>query len=108
MDACNSPPSGFVLDFITLVIFDQSLCTLQIPSDRFLRQNVLPCSQCRFDIFGLAQYGKGDYDGMDVFPEQQIMICLPNTSIIGIEVDFEIQCLGGFEGPRVNGFQGEL
>jgi hypothetical protein len=74
------------------------------PAIGFSDKTCFPAANAAFDIFGLAQDGKGDYDGMDVFPKQQIMICLPNTGIIGIEGDFEIQSLCGIEGPRVHGF----
>jgi len=69
---------------------------------------MLPCRQCSFDIFGLTEDGKGDYDAVNIVSEQQIMVGLARAGVIGIEVDFELQSLCGLERARIYSFESEV
>lgn len=40
-----------------------------------------------FDEFGLDQDGEGDYDGLDVRAEQEIMVSMARSCIVGVELD---------------------
>jgi hypothetical protein len=69
---------------------------------------MLSCRQCRFDVFGLTQDRKGDYDTMNIFSEQQIVVGFAGASIVGVERDIDVQSFCGLEGSRIHGFEGEL
>ena len=69
---------------------------------------MLSCRQCRFDVFGLTQDRKGDYNTMNIFSEQQIVVGFAGASIVGIERDIDVQSFCGLEGSRIHSFEGEL
>ena len=71
---------------------------------------MLPCGQCCLDEFGLCEDGESDDDGLDVFAEEEIVVGFPSTGIVRVEfyVGGGFDGLGGFEGARVDCFEGEV
>lgn len=90
---------------------DQLPRRLEILRNGLLGQDMLAGLERGLDVFGLIEDGQGDDDGVDVVAQEEVVVDAAGTCVFGVEVYVAgvfTQCLRGFEGARVEGFEGEV